>query len=188
MDNSNDLINQAETAFKTAKEHLIDELSRLRTGRANASMLDGLLVEAYGTQMPLNQVGTVTAPDAQLIQITPFDPNNLTAITTAIRNNQALGFNPSDDGRVVRVVVPPLTEERRRAIAKQIGEKVEESLVRMRSVRHDVLKQLEIAKKDKQFSEDEARRIEKSVDDKLNSYRTQIETAAKIKETEILTL
>jgi len=182
------LINQAENAFKSAKEHLIEELARLRTGRANASMLDGLMVEAYGTKMPLNQVGTVTAPEAQLIQITPFDPNNLANITAAIRNNQALGFNPSDDGRVVRVVVPPLTEERRREIAKQIGEKVEETLVRMRSARHDVLKQVELAKKDKQFSEDDARRIEKLVDENLSLYREQIEKAAKLKETEILTL
>ncbi len=182
------LINQAETSFRNAKEHLVEELDRLRTGRANASMLDGLMVEAYGTKMPLNQVGTVTAPEAQLIQITPFDPNNLANITAAIRNNQALGFNPSDDGRVVRVIVPPLTEERRREIAKQIGEKVEETLVRMRSVRHDVLKQVEMAKKDKQFSEDDARRIEKTIDENLSLYREQIEKAAKLKETEILTL
>jgi ribosome recycling factor len=182
------LINQAETSFRNAKEHLVEELDRLRTGRANASMLDGLMVEAYGTKMPLNQVGTVTAPEAQLIQITPFDPNNLANITAAIRNNQALGFNPSDDGRVVRVIVPPLTEERRREIAKQIGEKVEETLVRMRSVRHDVLKQVETAKKDKQFSEDDARRIEKTIDENLSLYREQIEKAAKLKETEILTL
>jgi ribosome recycling factor len=182
------LIQQAETAFKSANEHLESELSKLRTGRANANMLDGLMIEAYGVQMPLNQVGTVTAPEAQLIQITPFDPNNLAAISTAIRNNQALGFNPSDDGRVVRIVVPLLTEERRKEIAKQIGEKVEEALVRMRSARRDVLKQVETAKKDKQLSEDEARRIEKAIDENLNSHRLKIETTAKSKETEILTL
>lgn len=189
MDNdSATLIGQAQTAFKASSEHLENELSRLRTGRASASMLDGLMVEAYGSLMPLNQLSTVIAPEAQLIQITPFDPNNLTAITNAIRNNQSLGLNPSDDGRVVRLVVPPLTEERRKEIAKQIGEKVEEAMVRIRSVRHDILKKVESAKKDKQFSEDEARRIEKTIDESLNSFRQQIEASAKAKETEILTI
>ena len=92
-------------------------------------MLDGIVVEAYGTQMPLNQVGNISVPDAQLLQITPFDPANLQPIATAIRSAQSLGFNPSDDGRVVRVQVPPLTEERRKELAKQIGEKLEEALL-----------------------------------------------------------
>jgi len=86
-------------------------------------MLDGVVVEAYGTPMPLNQVATVTAPEAQMIQITPFDPSNIQAIATAIRNNPSLGMNPSDDGRVVRVPVPALTEDRRRDIVKQVGQK-----------------------------------------------------------------
>ncbi len=179
---------QAESVFKAAVEHFDNEMSRLRTGRANAAMLDGVMVEAYGTQMPLNQVGTVTAPEAQLLQITPFDPNNLQAIAAAIRNNQSLGLNPSDDGRVVRVVIPSLTEERRREIAKQIGEKVEDAAVRMRSARHEAIKQIEVAKRDKQISEDEARRIEKTIDEGMNRFRQQIDAAAKLKENEILTL
>ena len=185
---SGSITTQADSAFKAALEHLTGELSHMRTGRAHPSMLDSVSVEAYGTQMPLNQVGSVTVPEPQLIQITPFDPNNLQAIAAAIRNNQALGFNPSDDGRVVRVQIPPLTEERRREIAKQIGEKLEESMVRMRGARHEALRQLDAGKKEKRISEDEARRIEKTIDDSMNRFRTQMDSAAKAKETEVLSM
>lgn len=186
MDSS--LIKQTESAFKAALEHLTSELSRLRTGRANAAMLDLVKVEAYGTLMPLNQVGTITVPDAQMLQITPFDPSNIQAIAAAIRNNQSLGFNPSDDGRVVRVVIPPLTEERRKEIAKQINEKLEEASIKMRLARQEAFKQLDVAKKNKEVSEDELHRTQKSIDDGLATYRHQMETVAKAKEKEILTL
>jgi ribosome recycling factor len=182
------ITSQSEAAFAAAFDHLTAELSKLRTGRANAAMLDGIMVEAYGTMMPINQVGTVTAPEAQLLQVTPFDPNNLQAIAAAIRNNQSLGFNPSDDGRVVRMVIPPLTEERRREIAKQIGEKVEDAAVRMRSARHEAFRQIDAAKKDKQIGEDEAKRLEKNIDDSMGRFRQQIDAAAKTKESEILIL
>lgn len=187
MDPSN-ITKQAEAAFQAAEAHLESELSKLRTGRANAGMLDGIIVEAYGAQMPIKQVGTVTAPEATLLQVTPFDPSNLQAIATAIRNNQALGFNPSDDGRVIRVAIPPLTEERRREIAKQIGEKIEDAAVRMRSARHEAFKQIDQAKKDKQIGEDEAKRMEKTIDEGMNRHRQQMDSIAKAKEKEILTL
>lgn len=184
----NQAVSDAQTKLAQANEHFIETLKGLRTGRASAAMLDGVTVEAYGVQMPLNQVATVTAPEAQLIQVTPFDPTNLAAISTAIRNNQQLGLNPSDDGRVVRVPVPPLTEERRRDLAKQVGEKLEEAMVRMRGVRHDVLDTIGKAKKDKQIGEDDAKRLEKQVEDAMNAARTQAETTAKAKEQEIMTL
>src|SRR5665213_867813 len=97
------VVAQAKTKLAQAVEHFKGELKSLRTGRASAAMLDGVMVEAYGTQMPLIQAATIAVPEAQLIQITPFDPNNLKAIADAIRDNQSLGLNPSDDGRVVRV-------------------------------------------------------------------------------------
>ena len=92
-----------EDKMAQAFSHFQDELKKVRTGRAHAGMLDGVMVEAYGTRMPLNQVANVTAPEAQMLLVTPFDPSNITAISAAIRDNQSLGFNPSDDGRVVRV-------------------------------------------------------------------------------------
>lgn len=186
--NPSQVIADAQAKFSQANDHLTDSLKALRTGRANAAMLDGVMVEAYGTPMPLNQVANVSAPEAQLIQITPFDPSNLAAISTAIRNNQQLGLNPSDDGRVVRVPVPPLTEERRRELAKQVGERLEDTMVRMRGVRHDALDAISKAKKDKEIGEDDAKRYEKQVEDAMNAARTTAEAAAKTKEQEIMTL
>ena len=186
--NPNQITDDASAKLKAAAEHFEAELRRLRTGRASASMLDGLTIEAYGTQMPLIQAATVTVPEAQLIQITPFDPNNLQAISAAIRNNPSLGLNPADDGRVVRVPIPPLTEERRREIVKQVGTKQEDCMVSLRNIRHDALDAIDKLKKDKQVGEDDAKRLEKQVDDAMNRIRTEVEAAAKAKEQEIMSL
>jgi len=182
------VVAQTQTKLDQAVEHFEGSLRSLRTGRANAAMLDGLTVEAYGTQMPLIQVATITVPEAQLIQITPFDPNNLQAIATAIRNKPELGLNPADDGRVVRVPVPPLNEERRRDLAKQIGQKQEEAMISLRNSRHEALDSVDKAKKDKQLGEDEAKRLSQQIEEAVNKARGNIETAAKAKEQEILTL
>ena len=186
--NPNQAVNDAKTKFDSAVNHFQDSLKSLRTGRASSAMLDGVVVEAYGTPMPLNQVATVTAPEAQMIQITPFDPSNIQAIANAIRNNPTLGMNPSDDGRVVRVPVPSLTEDRRRDIVKQVGSKQEECMVSLRGVRHDALDTIAKAKKDKDIGEDDAKRLEKRVDDAMNAAKLQAEAAARAKETEIMTV
>jgi ribosome recycling factor len=186
--NADNVVHESKTKFLNAFEHFQSNLKSLRTGRASASMLDGVTVEAYGQQMPLNQVATVTAPEAQLIQITPFDPSNLQAIANAIRNNQQLGMNPSDDGRVVRVPVPALTEERRREITKQVGQRQEDAMIALRGIRRDAIDAIDKAKKDKNIGEDEAKRLEKQVDDHLNQVRGQVEAAAKAKEHEIMTV
>lgn len=186
--NADNVVDQSKSKFLNAFEHFRSNLKSLRTGRASASMLDGVTVEAYGQQMPLNQLATVTAPEAQLIQITPFDPNNLQAIATAIRNNQQLGMNPSDDGRVVRVPVPALTEERRRDIVRQVGQKHEECMISLRGIRRDAIDAIDKAKKDKQIGEDDAKRLEKQVDDHLNQVKSQAEAASKAKEQEIMTV
>ena len=184
----NQAVQDARLKLSSAVEHLQNELKKVRTGRANAGMLDGVTVDAYGSQMPLNQVATIATPDAQLLQITPFDPNNLQAIAAAIRNNQSLGLNPADDGRVVRVPIPPLTEERRRDLVKQIGEKVEESMIAMRNVRHDLLKSADTAKKDKSISEDDVKRIEKQIDDLMTQQKQAVDQLAKAKEAELMTI
>ena len=184
----NQAVKDAENKFGQAVVHFQDNLKSLRTGRASASLLDGVMVEAYGSPMPIIQVATVTAPEAQLLQITPFDPNNLQAIANAIRNNQALGLNPTDDGRVVRVPIPPLTEERRRELAKQVGSRQEDCMVVLRNVRHDALDAIGRAKKDKAIGEDDAKRLEKQVDDAMNRARSDAEAAAKTKEQEIMSL
>ena len=151
-------------------------------------MLEGVVAEAYGTPMPLNQLATITTPEAQLIQISPFDPSNLQAIANAIRDNHSLGMNPMDDGHVVRVPIPPLTEERRRQIVKQLGEKVEECMIVQRGIRRDSMSELDAAKKDKEVSEDEHKRFAKQVDDLMTQYKNKVDVAAKAKETEIMTV
>lgn len=179
---------QYEDKMKQAHAHFLEELKKVRTGRASAAMLDGVVVTAYGTQMPLNQVANVIAPEAQLLQITPFDPNNLQAIASAIRDNPSLGLNPMDDGRVVRVPVPPLTEERRRELAKTLGTKVEDCMVSLRNIRHDAMDTIDKAKKDKRLGEDDAKRLEKQVDETMAKVKADVDAAAKVKETEIMTL
>lgn len=184
----NQLIAKIPERLDATVTRFSDELKKIRTGRAHPSMLDGVLVEAYGTKLPLNQAATVVVLEAQLLQITPFDPNNLQLIASAIRNNQSLGLNPTDDGRVVRVAIPSLTEERRRDLTKLVGQKQEECMVNLRIVRHEAMNVLDKAKKDKEISEDDAKRLGKQVDEAMNKAREAVETAAKNKEQEIMTV
>lgn len=184
--NPNQLISDTQKKFKKAVERFEEELKKIRTGRAHPSMLDGLVVQAYGTSMPLIQVGTVTAPEGQLLQITPFDPGNLQAIAAAIRDNPSLGLNPSDDGRVVRVPIPPLTEERRHEIVKQLGTKVEDCMIMMRNIRHEAMEAIDEAKKNKTMGEDEAKRLSKQVDDVMGKEKSNVEQLSANKEQEVL--
>ncbi len=183
-----EVVNQAKSKFNQAVEHFQEESKKIRTGRAHPGMLDGLMVEAYGVPTPIVQVANVTAPEAQLLQITPFDPANLATISAAIRDNPSLGLNPSDDGRIVRVPIPPLNEERRRDYVKVLSGKVEDSMVSLRNVRHEALKTVDEAKKDKDISEDEAKRMTAQVDEALNAAKNEIEAIAKAKEAEIMTV
>ena len=162
--------NPYEEKMNAAFGFFQDELKKVRTGRAHAGMLDGVMVEAYGTKMPLNQVA------------------NITAITSAIRDNQSLGFNPSDDGRVVRVPVPALTEERRRQLVKQVSEKVEEARIAMRNIRQDALKEAKRMKDAKELSEDDLKLVEKEIDSLMSKMQAQIDEAFKAKEKDVLTV
>jgi len=182
------VVNGAKTKLNEAVARFGESLKSLRTGRASASMLDGITVEAYGTQVPLIQAANVTVPEAQLIQITPFDPNNLEAISRAIRDNPTLGLNPSDDGRVVRVPIPALTEERRRELAKQVGQKQEECMIALRNIRHEALGTLDQAKKDKDIGEDDAKRHGDQIEEAMNKAKAQVEADARAKEAEILSM
>lgn len=182
------VVRETTQKFSAAVEHFQGELKKLRTGRAHPSMLDGVMVDAYGTQMPLNQTATVTTADAQLLQISPFDPNNLQAIAKAIRDNPSLGLNPTDDGRVVRVPIPPLTEDRRRELTKVVATKQEECMVSLRNVRHEAMGTIDQAKKDKAVGEDDAKRLEKQVEDAMTKAKTDAESAAKAKDQEIMTV
>ena len=177
-----------EDKMAQAFNHFQDELKKVRTGRAHAGMLEGVMVEAYGVKVPLNQAANITAPEAQMLLVTPFDPGNITAITSAIRDNQSLGFNPSDDGRVVRVPVPALTEERRHQLVKQVGEKAEEARIAMRTIRQDALKDAKRMKDNKELGEDDYKRVEKEIDALMSKMQTQIDEAVKAKEKDVLTI
>lgn len=177
-----------EVKISQAIEHFEGELRKVRTGRAHAGMLDGVMVDAYGSKMPLNQVANITAPEAQMILVTPFDPTNVVAISAAIRDNQSLGFNPSDDGRLVRVPVPSLTEERRKQLVKQVGEKVEDARIAVRNIRQDALKDAKRMKDAKELGEDDYKRVEKEVDDIVSKTQVTIDEMFKAKEKDVLTI
>lgn len=186
--NPNQIIDQAKDKFQQAQEHFGEELKKIRTGRAHPGMLDGVMVEAYGSQMPLIQVGSITVPEAQLLQITPFDPGNLQAISTAIRENQSLGLNPMDDGKVVRIQIPPLNEERRKEYVKVLNGKVEDTLISLRNARHEALHAAEEAKKSGNITEDDLSSIKKQLDDLMAKVKSAIDALSKSKESEILTV
>ena len=177
-----------ELKMQGAIEHFENEISKIRTGRAHPGMLDGLKITAYGVEVPLNQVANVTAPEAQLLQVTPFDPSNIQAIAAAIRNDQGLGLNPSDDGRVVRISVPPLTEERRKQLVRQVGDKLEDTRIALRNVRQDGLKDAKGKKDNKEISEDDLKLVEKEFDRLMQDSQRKLEEAFKSKEKDILTL
>lgn len=168
--------------------HFSEELKKVSTGRAHPNMLDGVMVEAYGSMMPLNQVASVNAVDGQLLQVTPFDQSNLQAIAAAIRADQGLGFNPSDDGRVVRVPVPALTEERRKQLVKQTGEKTEETRIAIRNIRQDAIKEVRRQKDAKQLSEDDVVRAEKAIEELVQEQSSNLDQLFKDKEKDILTI
>lgn len=177
-----------EQKMTAAVEHFEDELKKVRTGRAHPDMLNSVQVEVYGTMMPLNQVANMTVPEPTMIQVTPFDPSNIPVISAAIRNDPSLGFNPSDDGRIVRVPVPPLTEERRRQIVKTTSEKVEEARIALRNIRQDAFKDAKRKKEAKELSEDDVKHVEKEIDKLMATYQERIEAAFKAKEKDILTI
>lgn len=184
----NQILDTVKKDFTSALEHLETELKKFRTGRASASMLDGLMVSVYGSQMPLVATASIAVPEAQLIQITPFDPTALQAIASAIREDQDLGLNPVDDGRVIRLQIPALTTERRQQLVKQLGEKAEDCQIRFRNGRHNALRDAKKAKDDKMIGEDDFNRLERQIDDVLIDSKKKVDELVAAKEEEIMTV
>ncbi|EDM77059.1 ribosome recycling factor [Plesiocystis pacifica SIR-1] len=180
-----DALELAEDAMKSAQERLARELSRVRAGRANPALLDGVRVEAYGVQMSLREVATVSTADARLLIVKPFDANTISSVEKAIMNS-GLGLNPSSDGVVLRVPIPPLTEERRRSLVKQVKDQAEEAKIAIRSGRREGNDLLKGAEKDKEISEDELKRGLDKVQELTNRYVAMIDSAVKKKESEIM--
>lgn len=180
MFDTNDYKKEMEDVISRFK----DEMKKVRTGRAHPDMLAGVKVEAYGQWMPLNQVANVTVSGATMLLVTPYDPSTIPDISNAIRSDSTLGLNPSDDGRVVRVPIPPLTEERRKEIVKTASKSVEESKVKIRNVREDARKDIKAA----ELPEDAKKRAEKSIDDLTKEYNDRVDSEFKIKEKEIMSI
>ena len=176
---------QLKTRMDKAVEDFRKEMAATRTGRASVRMLDNVSVEVYGSQMQLNQVATVHAPEAQLITVQPYDPSALGAIEKAIRAAD-LGLNPMNDGKLIRVPVPALTEERRRDMVKHLHKVLEDHRTAVRNIRRDGNDAIKKAMKDKKITEDEEKRaldeIQKLTDDEIK----KMEDMAKMKEKEVM--
>lgn len=175
----------AEDGMKTAVESLRKQLARIRAGRANPSILDGLKVESYGATVPLNQVANVSVADARLLVIKPYDRNSIASIERALNNSQ-LGLNPSSDGIVLRLPIPPLNEERRRSLVKQISSLAEEAKISIRKSRRESNDLLKDAEKDKEISEDQLKRALDAVQEVTNTYSKLVDEVFAAKEAEIM--
>jgi ribosome recycling factor len=178
---------QLKTRMEKAVEDFRKAMAATRTGRASVHMLDNVSVDYYGSQMPLNQIAQVHAPEAQLITVQPFDPSSLGAIEKAIRAGD-LGLNPMNDGKMIRVPVPPLTQERRQDMVKHLHKALEEHRTAVRNIRRDGNEAIKKALKDKKITEDEEKKsldeIQKLTDDEIK----KMEEMSKAKEKEVLEL
>jgi len=181
-------LGEAKARLDKVVDHFEQELNKIRSGRANPSILDSVIVSVYGQDMPLKHISNVNALDAQTLVITPFDPNNLDAISASIRDDQSLGLNPADDGRVVRVPIPPMNEERRKEVVQQVGEKVEEAKISFRNTRHELLNHAKQQEKDSEITKDDYIDLEKKMSETLEEYTSKIEKTAEAKEQAIMTV
>jgi ribosome recycling factor len=182
-----DITKDTDESMKKAVDSFKRDLQKVRTGRANTAMLDGVKVDYYGTPTPVNQVANITVVDARLITVKPWEKTMIAVIDKAIRASD-LGINPVADSELVRLPSPPLTQERRRDLAKTVGKQTEEARVAVRSARRDAMDMIKDAEKDKQISEDERKKGEKSIQDLTDKYIAQVEDIAKAKEKEIMEL
>jgi ribosome recycling factor len=175
-----------ERRMAGALESLKHDLSGLRTGRANVALLDPVMVDVYGSMMPLNQVATVSAPEPRMLSVQVWDRANVTAVEKGIAHAN-LGLNPMIDGQTLRLPLPDLTEERRKELAKLAGQYAEKAKVAVRNVRRDGMEALKEDEKKKDISEDERKRMEEDVQKLTDKYVADVDAAAAQKEKEILT-
>jgi ribosome recycling factor len=178
------LVDSAGPKMEKAVNHFGEDLKSLRTGRASTALLDGVTIELYGAVQPLKAVASVNTPDARTIAVSPWDKAALPVIEKAIRENQALGLNPSNDGNVVRMSIPPMTEERRKEVVKSLGGKVEECRIALRNIRHEVLGDVKKLEKSKEATADDVKFAEAELNKKIDQFQRKIEEleAAKAKE------
>ena len=180
-----DILKDTEHRMQGAVDATAEEFRHIRTGRANPVMLEGITVDYYGTPTPINQLGNVTAPEPRLLVISPWDKGQLGAISKAIMSSD-LSLNPNSDGQVIRLVLPPLTEERRKEYAKLAGKKTEEGKIAIRNVRRDAIEHLKKAEKAGAISEDESKRAQEKVQKLTDDYIKKLDLAHDHKVEEIM--
>ena len=179
------LVKDTSARMERSIEAFRKELGKVRTGRASFSLLDGVKVDYYGTPTPLQQVGTLSVPESRLITVTPWDTKMIGPIEKAIQGS-GLGLNPSSDGKMVRIPIPPLTEERRRELAKVVRKMAEDARVAVRNVRREAIEKLKDREKKKEISEDVVKRGQERVQKETDAHVKKIDEILKSKEQEIL--
>jgi len=179
------LVKDTSARMERSIEAFRKELGKVRTGRASFSLLDGVKVDYYGTPTPLQQVGTLSVPESRLITVTPWDTKMIGPIEKAIQGS-GLGLNPSSDGKTVRIPIPPLTEERRRELAKVVRKMGEDARVAVRNVRREAIEKLKDREKKKEISEDVVKRGQERIQKETDAHVKKIDEILKTKEQEIL--
>jgi len=185
MPSTADILKDAEHRMQGAVDATMDEFRHIRTGRANPVMLEGIDVDYYGTPTPISQVGNISAPEPRVLVISPWDKSMLGPIGKAILNSD-LSLNPNNDGQVIRLVLPPLTEERRKEYAKLAGRKTEEGKIAIRNVRRDAIEHLKKAEKASEFSEDDSKRAQEKMQKLTDDYIKKLDQAHDHKVAEIM--
>ena len=173
--------------MKKAIEHLSHELATIRTGRASAALLDTVKVDYYGVMTPIKQAATVSVPDAKTIMVQPFQQNTLSAVEKAIRASD-LGLNPNNDGRAIRIPIPPLTEERRREILKVVKKLGEDTRVAIRNIRREAIEKVKASEKAGKITEDDMHRGEKEAQEITDEHIKEVDKVIQAKEKEIMTV
>jgi ribosome recycling factor len=183
--NTKDALAQAKTRMEKAVEDFRKDLAGVRTGRANTALLDGVRVDYHGAPMPINQLGTMSVPDPSMIMISPWDPTAVPLIDKAIRVSD-LGLNPTSDGKVLRVPIPALTEERRKDLVKMIHKVLENHRTAVRNIRRDIKEHVEKLEKEKKISEDEKKRALDELEKLTHAETKKVEDLSAAKEKEVL--
>lgn len=182
-----DLLKDADKRMQKAVDVLKGEFAGLRTGRASTVLVENIKVDYYGSMMTIKQIAQIAVPEATQITIQPWDVSVIPNVEKAIRNSD-LGAQPQRDGNVIRINIPPLTEERRKALVKKVGRMAEDAKIAMRNIRHEVMKELDNLKKESGFSEDEIKRAKDQLQKITDKHTNKIEELLKKKEEEILTV
>jgi ribosome recycling factor len=178
-------LEEAAERMDKAVTHTRHEFSTIRTGRANPSLIEHITVDYYGTEVPIRQLAQISVPEPRLLAVTPHDKNSLGAVEKAIRNSD-LGLNPSNDGAVIRLAFPPLTEERRKELVKKVRDMAEHGKVAIRNTRRDTRRELDNLARDGEAGEDEVVRAEKELDKVTHTHEAEIDKALEQKEAELL--